>query len=209
MVGESLSDVPQDDIDYAIDLGLCRIDPQRGIVIANPIYREVLPRALSFTAQISIPFLQPIWLKPDGTLDLGQLLAGFLAFWRQHGQPWLGAVHYHEVAPHLVLMTFLDRVVNGGGTLDREYAVSSGRMDLYLRYGATRLAIELKVWRDGRPDPLKSGLAQLDSYLDELGLETGWLVIFDQRDGLPEISERTKTETAPTPAGRDVMVIRA
>lgn len=209
MAGGSLSDVPQDDIDYVVDLGLCRIDAKRGIVIANPIYREVLPRALSFTAQISIPFLQPIWLKPDGTLDLEQLLAGFLAFWRQHGQPLLGAVHYHEIAPHLVLMAFLDRVVNGGGTLDREYAVSSGRMDLYLRYGATRLAIELKVWREGRPDPLKNGLEQLDRYLDSIGLETGWLVIFDQRDGLPDISERTTTEAADTPVGRQVVVIRA
>jgi hypothetical protein len=82
-------------------------------------------------------------------------------------------------------------------------------MDLHLRYGSAQLAIELKVWRDGKPDPLQSGLAQLDSYLNGLGLETGWLVIFDQRSGLPDISERTTTETAVTPAGRQVTVIRA
>ncbi len=58
----------------------------------------------------------------------------FLAFWRQHGQPLLGSAPYHEIAPHLVLMAFLHRVVNGGGTLEREYAIGSGRMDLCLRY---------------------------------------------------------------------------
>lgn len=36
----------------------------------------------------------------------------------------------------------------------------------------------LKVWRAGRPDPLPSGLQQLDSYLDRMGLDTGVLAIF-------------------------------
>ncbi len=57
-------------------------------------------------------------------------------------------------------------------------------------------------------DPLKSGLAQLDTYLTGLGLETGWLVIVDQRRGQLSIGERTTTDTAITPAGRTVTVIR-
>ena len=56
-----------------------------------------------------------------------KLLDAFLAFWRQHGQPLLGSAHYHEIAPHLVLMAFLHRVVNGGGTLEREYAIGTRR----------------------------------------------------------------------------------
>jgi len=51
--------------------------------------------------------------------------------------------------------------------------------------------MELKVWRDGRPDPLKEGLSQLDKYLSGLSLDTGWLVLFDRRSGLPPISDRT------------------
>ena len=70
------------------------------------------------------------------------------------------------------------------------------------------LGMELKVWREGKPDPLATGLAQLDEYLDGLGLQTGWLVIFDQRNGLPDISERTTTENATSPAGRTITVIR-
>ncbi len=209
MAGRALGDVPPDDIDYVVDLGICRWDIRGGLVVANPIYREVLPRTLSLTARASLPIIHPTWLTATGELDLARLLDAFLSFWRQHGQPLLRAVHYHEIAPHLVMMAYLDRVANGGGTLEREYAIGTDRMDLRLRYGDVRLGIELKVWRDGRPDPLTQGLAQIDSYLAGLGEESGWLVIFDQRSNLPEISERTTTEIAVTPAGRTVTVIRA
>ena len=82
-------------------------------------------------------------------------------------------------------MAFLHRVVNGDGTLEREYTIGSGRMDLCLRYGGLTLGMELKVWRDGAPDPLTAGLTQLDGYLAGLGLDRGWLVIFDRRSGQP------------------------
>jgi hypothetical protein len=38
-------------------------------------------------------------------------------------------------------------------------------------------------------------------------VETGWLVIFDQRSGLPDVAERTRTEPATTPTGRKVIVV--
>ena len=87
-------------------------------------------------------------------------------------------------------------------------ALGEDKMDLYLRYGDERLGIELKVWRNGKADPLEEGLEQLDGYLHKLGLESGWLVIFDQRSGLPDLSERTTVESATSPAGRTVTVIR-
>jgi type II secretory pathway predicted ATPase ExeA len=203
-----VSALPPDDVRFVQDLGLVRRTDKGGLVIANPIYREVIPYMLSYVTRAFLPQIQPTWLRADGTLDPDRLLEAFLTFWRQHGQPLLKSVHYHEIAPHIVLMAFLHRVVNGGGTLEREYAIGSRRMDVCLRYGQTTLAMELKVRRDGERDPLSEGLEQLDSYLSGLGLETGWLVIFDQRSGLPDISERTTTETSVTPTGRAVTVIR-
>ena len=105
-------------------------------------------------------------------------------------------------------MAFLHRVINGGGTLEREYAIGSGKMDICLRYGKVTLGMELKVWRDRRSNPLKEGLSQLDKYLSGLSLDTGWLVIFDRRSGLPPLSDRTTTEMATSPAGREIIVIR-
>ncbi len=58
------------------------------------------------------------WLNADGSLNAAQSLDAFLAFWRRHGQPLLGSAPYHEIAPHLVLMAFLHRVVNGDGAPD-------------------------------------------------------------------------------------------
>ncbi len=209
LAGLTPETVAEDDRDYLVDLGLLRRDGAGGLIVANPIYREVLPRVLTSGPRDSLPRIAPSWLKADGTLDPAALLDAFLAFWRQHGEPLLKSAPYHEIAPHLVLMAFLHRVINGGGTLEREYAIGMGRMDLCLRYGAVTLGMELKVWRDGRPDPLAEGLIQLDDYLAGLGLDSGWLVIFDRRAGQPPIAERTDSATRSSPRGRSIRVIRA
>jgi hypothetical protein len=208
LAGQILGDISAEDRQYVLDLGLLRRDPAGGLVIANPIYREVMPRVLAQGSQDSLPIISPTWLLANGELDTDALLQAFLSFWRQHGEPLLNSAAYHEIAPHLVLMAFLHRVVNGGGSLEREYAIGSDRMDLFLRYGAVRLGIELKVWRQTRPDPLAAGLEQLDSYLARLGLDWGWLVIFDRRNDLVEIADRTTTEMVMTANGRSITVIR-
>jgi hypothetical protein len=209
LAGTLMDSAPEEDRQYLVDLGLLRRDGAGGLVIANPIYREVLPRALASGPQDTLPHIQPTWLNPDGRLNPERLLDAFLDFWRQHGQPLLGSAPYHEIAPHLVLMAFLHRVVNGEGTLEREYAIGSGRMDLCLRYDAVTLGMELKVWRDGAPDPLTAGLTQLDGYLAGLGLDTGWLILFDRRSGQPPIAERTTHTEQLSPQGRRIQVVRA
>lgn len=218
LAGDSLDNIPFDDIEYVSDLGLVVRQNGHTVSIANPIYKEIIPRVLAVNTQASIPHISPTWLNPDGNLNPDKLVDAFLAFWRQHGQPLLKSAPYHEIAPHLVLMAYLHRVVNGHGSIDREYAIGSGKMDLYIRYGTgsktVQMAMELKVWRQGRPDPLNLGLQQLDDYMNGLSfegmaVERGWLVIFDQRDNQPEISERTSATPLTTPAGRSVILIRA
>jgi hypothetical protein len=208
LAGNALSDLPPDDLRFVQELGLVKRINGSGVFIANPIYQEVIPNVLSDVTRASLPQIAPAWLNADGSLNPEQLRESFLEFWRQHGQPLLGSVHYHEIAPHIVLLAFLHRVANGGGRIEREYAIGTRRMDVCLRYGNFTLGMELKVWRDGKPDPLKEGLKQLDVYLNGLGLDTGWLVIFDQRSGLPDLSERTTTEMAVSPTGRTITVIR-
>jgi type II secretory pathway predicted ATPase ExeA len=208
LAGQALKETPDDDRRYLLDLGLLVRDPAGGLKVANPIYQEVIVRSLAQGPQDSLPRIQPTWLTATGALDPLRLLESFLTFWRQHGEPLLRTASYHEIAPHLVLMAFLHRVVNGGGTLEREYAIGSDRMDLCLRYGAVTMGIELKVWREGRPDPLPKGLEQIDRYLAGLGLPEGWLVIFDRRPNLPPLAERTTTEEVVTESGRSIVVIR-
>jgi hypothetical protein len=65
------------------------------------------------------------------------------------------------------------------------------------------------VWRRDEPDPLAKGLAQLDGYLDRLGLDTGVLVVFDRRPDATPVAERTRFEQATSPSGRPSTVLRA
>ncbi|MCU0493340.1 MAG: ATP-binding protein [Chloroflexaceae bacterium] len=208
LAGSLPASLPPDDLLFVQDLGLVRAGRSGQLQIANPIYEEIIPLNLTMTTRAFLPTVAPIWLQPDGRLNPARLLDAFLSFWRQHGEPLFRSAPYHEIAPHLVLMAFLHRVVNGGGTIEREYAIGTERMDLCLRYGDVTIGMELKVWRAGRPDPLPDGLAQLDTYLNGLGLDTGWLIIFDRRPDLPPVAERTSSETARSPAGRHITVVR-
>ena len=208
LAGQDLPNIPEDNLRYVLDLGLCKMSNDRGLEIANPIYQEVLPRVLTYTTRASLGIIEPRWLSSTGELIPTKLLEAFLDFWRQHGEPLFKSTPYPEIAPHLVLMAFLHRVANGGGTLEREYAIGSGRMDICLRYGQLTLGMELKVWREGKPDPLPEGLKQLDKYLSGLNLETGWLVIFDRRPNLLPLSDRTFIELAISPSGRTITIIR-
>jgi hypothetical protein len=209
-----------DDIQYVSDLGL--IAPKPPLRIANPIYREVIARVLAANVEFKVVADPRSFVLSDGRLDIDLLLHEFAAFWREHADILTAGIAYHEVAPQLVLMGYLQRIVNGGGYgygyVDREYGTGRGRIDLLIRWpyqtptgkkALQRHALELKVWRESEPDPLTQGLAQLDGYLDRLSLDTGILVIFDRRPEAAPIAGRTTFEQETSPSGRPVTVLRA
>jgi hypothetical protein len=204
-----------DDLQYVRDLGLCA--PNNPVRVANPIYHEVIARVLASGPESQVLAEPKSFVLPNGRLDFDRLLQEFAAFWREHGEVLAAGVSYHEVAPQLVLMAFLQRVINGGGYVAREYGAGRGRIDLLVRWpykeGGQRHwqchALELKVWREGEKDPLPKGLAQLDAYLERLGLPEGVLVLFDRRKGVEEAEVRTRFEEARTPSGRKVTLLRA
>jgi hypothetical protein len=205
----------EDDVEYARDLGLLSLG--RAIEIANPIYKEVIVRVLAGGVQRDIPADPRSFVLPDGRLDFGRILREFAAFFKEHGEVLEGDLNYHEVAPQLVLMAYLQRVVNGGGHVAREYGLGRGRIDLLLRWpyqeGGKRAwqreAIELKVWRDKQADPLPEGLKQLDEYLARLELPHGALVIFDRRSNRRAQGQRGRFLSRRTASGRAVTVLRA
>jgi type II secretory pathway predicted ATPase ExeA len=205
-----------DDISYVRDLGL--IAPKSPIRIANPIYREVIVRVLAARAADVIDFERKSFVSANGMLDVDVIVKEFATWWRENAEFMLSSEYYNEAAAQLVFMAWLQRVVNGGGIIDREYGVGRGRIDILVRWPHPAAAIsrdwqreafELKVWRDGRPDPLTQGLTQLEAYLEKLGLTQGTLVIFDRRkDALPPAT-RTQISQAQTPKGYAVRLLRA
>ncbi|HZN70216.1 MAG TPA: AAA family ATPase [Micromonosporaceae bacterium] len=205
-----------DDLSYVRDLGL--IARNLPIRIANPIYREVIVRVLGTSAEVNVLAEPRSFVSADGRLDIDRLLREFADFWRENGDILTSREEYHESAPHLVFMGFLQRLVNGGGYINREYGIGRGRVDLLVRWPYTdhdghravqREAIELKVWHPRAKDPLPKALTQLDGYLRRLDVDHGTLVIFDRRPTAKSIDERTGFEAVETPDGRTVTLLRA
>ena len=187
-----------DDIAYVIGLGLCRVVDGR-CAPANPIYREVILRTLTWGTQVSL-YQQTAWyVRPDGSLDVPKLLAAWQTFWRKDGHLGAQGIGYRESGPHLMLMAFLQRVVNGGGRIEREYALGKGALDLMIAWRDERHAIEVKLRRDTETED--EALEQVAGYLDTLGVREGWLVMFDLRSTAPW-SERLYTRTIERGARR-------
>ena len=179
------------DLEYVRDLGLIsRDNPPR---IANPIYAEVVPRELTYAAQAGL-VQDPAWYIDAGdSLDVDKLLAAFQAFFREHSEHWLGRFDYVEAGPQLLLQAFLQRVVNSGGRIEREYGLGRGRTDLLVvwpRRGQAgpeapvdRFVIECKVLHKSLDRTVREGLQQTAEYMDRCGAEAGHLVIFDRSEG--------------------------
>jgi hypothetical protein len=172
-----------------VDLGLVR--QEKGVPsIANPVYREVLARQITFGAQAMIPEPEWQWEKSDGSLDMDALMREFQAFWRENSEIWEDKMQYTEAFPHLLLMAFLQRVLNGGGRIEREYAAGRGRMDLFIEYNSKKHVIEIKLIHEKQsPDAIKAkGLEQTAKYRDTKAPDaSAYLVIFDRRHETKEI----------------------
>lgn len=166
-----------DSVQYLRDLGLIK---QNRMEIANPIYQEIIPRELTVTTSEGLAekfVLRPGYIK-DGTLQISTLLEAFTEFYRENSAVWLEKFEYKESGPHLLLMAFLQRIINGGGTIQREYALGRGRVDLLIRWQKQRIVLELKINRGNKT--LSEGLEQTAKYMDASHATEGHLLIFDR-----------------------------
>lgn len=178
---------PEDDVQYVVDLGLITTEGQ--MRISNEIYREVIPRVLTYTTQITIA-QEPAWyVLSDGRLNLSKLLEAFQQFFREHSESWLERFDYREAGPQLLMQAFLQRIVNGGGRVEREYGLGRGRTDLLVIWpfagGVQRAVIELKIMHKSRARTIQEGLAQVREYADRCGAVEAHLVVFDRTSGKP------------------------
>ena len=55
------------------------------------------------------------FILPDGRLAFRRMMQAFAKFWRQNGEILATHMPYPEAGPQLVLMAFMQRIVNGGG----------------------------------------------------------------------------------------------
>lgn len=69
LAGGTPGNVPEDDRRFVVDLGLLRRSELGGLTVANPIYREIIVRALAGGTRDALPQIPATWLTPDGRLD--------------------------------------------------------------------------------------------------------------------------------------------
>ena len=147
--------IPTDDIQYVADMGLIKVERGKNRRIANAIYSEIIPRELTWSTQDGLT-QQPQWYQnPDNSINMEKLLLDFQQFFRQNADSWIQKFDYAEAGPQLLLQAFLQRIVNGGGYIDREYGLGRKRTDLLIRkpltdhYGGPvqRVVLELKIKR--------------------------------------------------------------
>ena len=109
----------------------------------------------------------------------------------------LAMMHAFEQAPaagpQLLLQAFLQRIVNSGGRIEREYGLGLMRTDLLIVWPAAarppgrqrKMVIECKLLHGGMERTIRDGAAQTRAYLDRCGAAEGHLVIFDRTPDRP------------------------
>jgi hypothetical protein len=197
ILGESSIDVLSDDYQYVKDLGLIKEENGK-ITPANPVYSEVIIRTLNWNTQRIITSNTPDLTMPhyikNGQIDMNFLMTDFQQFWRENSEIWGEMIRYTEAAPHLVLMAFLQRVINGGGLILREMAIDTGRTDLGIVYDGKKYPIEIKLWKGEQY--YQRGLSQTAKYIDGLGCQEGVLAVVNRSKELSwaeKIYQKTET----------------
>jgi hypothetical protein len=163
-----------DDVQYLKDLGLVRRTDQ-GLAIANPIYREVVPRQLTWAQQEMWASQKEWYVRDDNRLDMEAVLERFLRFYRENGEMITRRKTYTESAHHLTFMAWLQRIVNGGGYIRREYAAGLGYIDLVIEFGPDKFVFELKTERNYKQN---EALDQIAKYARRMDVKQCYLMIF-------------------------------
>jgi hypothetical protein len=156
---------------------------------------------------------------------MDRLLKEFQKFWQRHSEVWEQKMNYTEAFPHLLLMAFLQRVINGGGAMDGavtrscgvcdsklqnsnrqgcrfgyEYAAGRGWLDLAVDYNGQIYIIEIKLVHPyDTPQTVKEeGLEQIRAYRDRVDSRApAYLAVFDRRPEAKKLpwAERLKWTT--------------
>lgn len=154
----------------------------KGLSIHNLIYAELISNYMTSKLATSSTLVRgqtaSPYLLPGNALDMELLLANFQVYMKEEysSKDW-GFLERHG---RLVFLAFVKPILNGKGHTFKEPQISEEqRMDVVMTFLDKKYIVELKIWRGEKAH--EAGLKQLAAYLDNQGLEEGFLVIFDPR----------------------------
>mgnify|MGYP000241716229 CR=1 FL=1 len=156
------------------------------LILANPIYAQVL--FLHFENMMKRAGIQEIiaanhFTDEQGRLNFKQVLEKFQTFMKSKGASVTKRSDFKEATGQLLLMSYLDLLVNGKGWTFKEVQSGEGRIDVLCCYGDQKEVVELKLWYGA--SRYEEGLEQLVNYLESESLDHGYLVVYDRREQSP------------------------
>lgn len=179
---------PYDNNDKTINLGIMHgilsLSETETLIIHNRIYRELIANMMisewrtGNLGKRSIDVFDVVspYHLPNKGLDMQKVLENFQAFMRKEYSS--KDRDFVEREGRILFLAFMRPILNGAGYDFKEPQVSEEkRLDLVITYYQHLYVAELKIWYGEQAH--QKGLIQLADYLDSLGLDTGFLLIFD------------------------------
>jgi len=125
-------------------------------------------------------------------LNIPKLLQAFQQYFRENSESWIERFDYKEAGPQLLIQAFLQRIINGGGRINREYGLGSTRPDLSIEWPIDpehgffgeiqRIIIELKIHHKKQKleSIIEQGIKQTAEYADKFNAKEAHLIIFNR-----------------------------
>ncbi len=150
--------------------------------INNRVYEQLIydykMSKIQTTWEVNNYGYQESFLKANGTLDVKKILIKFQEFMKHEKSK--KRLDFLEADARLVFLAFISPIINGKGFAFKEVqGAEERRFDIVLTYEEKMYIIELKKWYG--KEYHKRGLVQLGEYLDQYGLDEGYLLVFDFR----------------------------
>ena len=180
-----------EDVEYVRDLGLVAQDAGRPAAHCQPDLRRGGAATSKLRGAGGAAAADGVVRgRRTAELDVAGLLAAFQEFFREHSEHWVQRFEqYHEAGPQLLLQAHLQRIVNGGGRIEREYALGRGRTDLLIVWPQGgrehRFVVECTVLRKDLERTIADGVEQTRGYMDRSRAEAGHLIVFDRAPARP------------------------
>ena len=191
----AIASVDEADVQHVRDIGLVAFDDP--VRIEGSLHRALVPRLLSQGVQRAVIDDPASCFESDGRLSMERLLQSFAAFYTGHASELIAATPYSKIAPELVFLGYLLRMLSGRGWIDFEFGASRGRIDVTISVEVKgnhseesiepsvteqRELLVLVTRRKGDSGVKKRGLEWLDDALQRTSSVSGTLVVFDKRD---------------------------
>ena len=150
--------------------------------IHNRIYEQLIYNYMSSKLELSTDMggynFRDNFINTDGSLDFEKILMKFQQFMKkEYSEKDSG---FLERNGRLLFLAFIKPIINGKGFDFKEVQTSEERrLDVVVTYLDRCYVAELKMWYGEKAH--EKGVLQLCSYLDSLGLDKGYLIIYDIR----------------------------